>query len=83
MSAVKDLVAQAVKQEWSAFETQHPRLAAVVDEMLLVEGAVAELADDPEYAQVLGQAQALGTAAEEVGTFVRQFVGQWMRRLIG
>ena len=82
MTDVKQLVADAVKQQWEAFEADHPHLAAAIDQMQLIDGAVAELADDPDYVRVLGEAEALGTATQEVGNFVRDYVAKWIKRLV-
>ena len=81
--SLRDLVEQAVKAEWSAFEAEHPRLAAVLDREMLITGASAALDEDEEYRQALAAAGAAGIAAEALGGVVRTVVGKWVRGLIG
>jgi hypothetical protein len=75
-------VASAVRGEWPAFSAAHPKLAAVLDETLLVEGAVASLAEDPEYQQTMASAEAIGAGAECVATLISRLVSQWLQRLV-
>ena len=60
MVNLKAEVARAIGQEWDAFERAHPRLAAAMDQALLTQQAIEELAADPEYRQAIDQATALG-----------------------
>jgi hypothetical protein len=77
---VKKEVEQAVGTEWSAFAARHPHLAAALDQELLVEQAIASLADDPDYRAAMGQA-AVGGAAESIGSVVKRFVGEFFGKL--
>ncbi len=78
---VRELVRRAVADEWPAFAERHPRLAAVLDEPVVVDQALQCLADDPEYKDAMARAAAAGLAAEAVGEFVRKCVGRWIRQL--
>jgi len=75
-------VAQAIRQDWPAFAESHPKLAAVLDRMLLVEEAARALEEDPHYLAVMDQALAQGAAAQAVTDLVSHFVNDWLRRLI-
>ncbi len=80
---VKDEVRRAVQSEWPGFAERHPRLAAVLDETLVVQQAVESIADDPEYVRAMERASAIGAGAEVVADVVRRFVGVWLKRLVG
>jgi hypothetical protein len=82
MSDLQDHVAAAVKDEWKNFEQEHPRLAEFIDQSQLVAGAAAALRDDPEYAEAIGQATEIASAAESLGTIVRKFVGEWIKKIL-
>lgn len=79
---VKQLVQQAVGQEWPAFVAAHPNLAAILDETLLVEEATAKLSDDPAYQRALADAQAAGQSAQVIADLVQRFVKRWMGDLL-
>ena len=79
---VKEQVRRAVASEWPRFEQNHPKLAAVLDETLVVESAVASIADDPEYREAMDAAGAIGTGAEVVASVIQRLVGQWLRQLV-
>jgi hypothetical protein len=78
---VRDIVRRSVRDEWPGFAERHPRLAAVLEEPVVVEQAIRCLSDEPEYRDALARAAAAGMAAEAVGELVRRCVGQWLRRL--
>jgi hypothetical protein len=80
---LKEQVRRAISSEWLGFASSHPRLAAVMDEMLLVDEATASLADDPEYRQVMDQAMAAGVAADVIGGVVQRYVRKWLGMLAG
>jgi hypothetical protein len=48
----------AISQDWPAFVQSHPKLAAVLDQNLLVEEAARALEDDPQYTSAMAQALA-------------------------
>ena len=79
---VKEQVRQAIRSEWPAFEAEHPRLAAVMDETLLLPAAVAALDEDEEFRAAMEQAAAIGAAGEVVASLVSRVVRQWLRQLI-
>ncbi len=80
--SMKDEVRRAIRSEWPTFERQHPRLAAVLDESLLVEGAIESIADDPEYRETMATAQAMGLGASAVTGVVHRLVGKWLQELL-
>ena len=79
---VKEEVRRAIAAEWPAFAASHPRLAAALDETVLVDPAVASLADDPEYAAAMRTADEVGAGASVVVDLVSRFVRDWLHRLI-
>jgi hypothetical protein len=79
---IRDEVASAVRVEWPAFSAAHPKLAAVLDETLLIEGAVASLAEDPEYQETMANAEAVGVGAECVAALISRLVSRWLKRLV-
>jgi hypothetical protein len=81
MTDVKQLVSDAVKTAWPTFEADHPRLAAVIDQLMLIDGVIDELADDPAYAQALGNADAAGQTAQEIADFVTNYVVKGIKQL--
>lgn len=72
----------AIQQDWYTFAESHPRLAAVLDQTLLVEEAVRALEDDPHYHTTMSQAIAQGATAQTLIDLVSHFVNDWLRRLI-
>ena len=79
---LKEEVRRALQTEWPAFASSHPRLAAVLDETLLIEPAIHSLGDDPEYVEAMQTASAVGAGAEIVADIVLRHVRQWLRRLV-
>jgi hypothetical protein len=79
---LKDEVRKAIQSEWPAFAATHPRLAAALDETVLLEPAMQSLADDPEYQETMRTAYAVGAGAEIVADVIGKFVRQWLRTLI-
>jgi hypothetical protein len=72
--SLPEQVRAALRTEWPAFVAEHPRLAAVLDEPLLVEHITRCIADDPEYQQAMRQAEAVGMAAEAGVDLVRRLL---------
>jgi hypothetical protein len=60
----------------------HPRLAEILDEDLLVEHAVETLRDDPEYQDAVRTASAANIGLEAVRGVVVKLVGRFLRRLV-
>lgn len=79
---LKDQVRRALQTEWPAFAARHPRLAAVMDESILVDPAIQSLGDDPEYVEAMQTAFAVGAGAEVVADILGRFVRQWLTRLV-
>ena len=79
---LKDEVRRALKTEWPAFAASHPKLAAVLDETILVDPAIQSLADDPEYVEAMQTATAVGAGGEIVADIILRHVRQWLRRLV-
>jgi len=79
---LKRNVRAAIASEWQAFEATHPKLAAVIDETMLVDAAVESLDDDPEYQETMADATAMGNAAQVMTDFVAGFVRRWLRQLV-
>ncbi|HEV7302128.1 MAG TPA: hypothetical protein VGN72_22515 [Tepidisphaeraceae bacterium] len=80
---VRPLVEQAISKEWPTFAAEHPRLAAILHDDLLLESAVASLHDDPEYQQAMAHATAAGLAADALGDLVGRVVHRFLRGLLG
>jgi len=81
---LREQVRQAIGQEWATFEAAHPHLAAAVDQELLVNQAMASLADDPAYCDALASAQAAGMVVGALGPLrdmVTRLVRDWLRAL--
>ena len=79
---LKEQVRRALAQEWPAFASAHPRLAAALDETLLVEPAMQSLGDDPEFQAAMETASAVGAGADAVASVVTELVGKWLRALV-
>ena len=79
---LKEQVRRALQTEWPAFALNHPRVAAVLDETLLLEPAIAALNDDPDFREAMETAAEIGAAAEAVADIVRSTVSKWLRRLL-
>jgi hypothetical protein len=79
---LKDEVLKALRTEWPAFAAAHPKLAAVLDETLLIEPAMQSLADDPEYMEAMATADAVGAGAQFLADTISRFVRQWLRQLL-
>ena len=79
---LKEEVRRAVDGEWAGFAQRHPRLAEVVDQDLMVEAAVASIADDPDYQNAIAQAQSQGSFGGALMDLVREFVKHWLMQLV-
>jgi hypothetical protein len=79
---LKDEVRRALQSEWPAFAASHPKLAAVLDEAILVDPAMQSLADDAEYVEAMQTATAVGAGGEIVADIILRHVRQWLRRLV-
>ena len=79
---LKDQVQQALRSEWPAFAAAHPKLAAVLDETVLLEPAMRSLANDPEYQEAMATADAVGAGAQVIADTVATAVRRWLRQLL-
>ena len=79
---LKDEVRRALKMEWPAFAASHPKLAAVLDETILIDPATQSLAADAEYVEAMQTATAVGAGGEIVADIILRHVRQWLRRLV-
>ena len=79
---LKDEVQKALAQEWPEFASAHPRLAAALDETLLVEPAMQSLGDDPEFQAAMETASAVGAGADAAAALVAKLVGKWLQALV-
>jgi len=79
---LKDEVQRAIRSEWPAFVVNHPRLAEILDEDLLIEHAVETLRNDAEYQETMKTAVAANIGAEVVRGVIVRLVGKFLRRLI-
>ena len=79
---LKEEVRRALKMEWPAFAAAHPKLAAALDETILVDPAIESLADDAEYVEAMQTAAAVGAGGEIVADIILRHVRQWLRRLV-
>ncbi len=79
---LKDEVRRAIHQNWDTFASEHPNLAQVIDQELLVEHAMQSIADDPEYRTAMEQSAAVGIGMEALIGFVEQFVSRFLREII-
>ena len=77
----KPYIERAILNEWSAFAENHPRLAAALDQQMLIEQATAQLTADPEYLKAMDQAAAANLAADSLLALVSRFVRQFLARL--
>ncbi len=78
---IKPLVEAAVHRAWDDFAADHPQLAKVLSEELLVESTLAELDKDPEYQSSITNAAAAGVMAETLGDLVGKLLRQVLNKL--
>jgi hypothetical protein len=78
---LKEEVRRAIHQSWDTFAAQHPNLAAVIDQELLVEQAMQSIADDPEYRTAMEQSSAVGIGMAAVVSFVERFISRFLRQI--
>jgi hypothetical protein len=79
---LKDAVRAAIHSGWDAFAQDHPRLAQVLDEQLLVEQAMQSIADDPQYQETMSQASITGIAADSLLPLIQKLVTRWLWGLV-
>jgi hypothetical protein len=79
---LKGHVCRAIASSWDDFAREHPLLSQAIDQDVLVEQAMACIADDPEYRDAMEQAAAVGIGIGAVESFVTRFVGRWIKALV-
>ncbi len=79
---VRELVESQLSTQWPEFAIAHPRLAAILDDDLLLESAVASLSDDPEYKAAMNGATAMSAGAESIAEIVGKVVGRFLKSLV-
>lgn len=55
-SSLRDLVSDQLDRHWIVWAEQHPHLAKAIDRTRLIESAVEQLRDDPEFSKAMRQA---------------------------
>jgi hypothetical protein len=78
---MKEEVRRAIYQQWDAFAREHPHLAEVIDQELLVEQSQQSLQDDPEFRTAMRQAETVGTGFEILGSVIDRIIREFLRRL--
>lgn len=79
---LRDEVERALRTSFPSFAESHPRLAAVLDQDLLVDAAMEHFADDPDYQHALADATAAGVAAETLSGLIQALTSRWLRTLL-
>ncbi|MFT3785273.1 MAG: hypothetical protein QM770_03790 [Tepidisphaeraceae bacterium] len=79
---MKPLVEQAVLIEWSRFAEEHPKLAQVLSEPLLLAGVETALQNDPAYRGAIDQAVALNAGLEAISSLIADAVKRWFAKLV-
>ena len=79
---LKEEVRRAIHQNWDAFASEHPNLAQVIDQELLVEHAMQSIADDPEYRTAMEQSAAVGIGMEALASFIERFISRFLRQIL-
>ena len=79
---LKDTVRAAIHSGWDAFAQDHPRLAEVLDEQLLVEQATQSVEDDPQYQEAISRTSAAEMEVDGLFELVQNLVTRWLWGLI-
>ncbi len=80
---LRKLIETAIDANWEQFQTNHPRLAAVIDRNLLIEEAQRQLDRDPDYQAALAKAQLLGQSADYLQQLATQLLDKLLSRVMG
>ncbi len=78
---LKSHVAAALREEWPAFAARHPHLSAAIEETAWVVVVADSIRDDPQFQSALASAKTLGTLLDQGQHLVRNFVGEFLKRL--
>ena len=79
---LKTQVSAIVNVRWEDFALEHPNLARVIDQHLVVEQAVSQLRLDAEYQHALSTAQVQGQSLEILVKIVDEYVVKWLKKLV-
>ena len=79
---LKPLVEAAVHREWEAFAADHPNLAKVLSEELLIEKTFADLQQDAEYHKAMLNASVMEAGADIVGALIDGLVQRVLKKLL-
>jgi hypothetical protein len=80
--SLKDEIQKVLSRTWPAFAQDHPNLAAVIDQTLLLEQAAACLQDDAEYREAMELASITGLGGSAVVDLIERFVKGWLGKLV-
>ncbi|MBC8105812.1 MAG: hypothetical protein H7Z14_04410 [Anaerolineae bacterium] len=75
-------VAAVVGIRWDAFAAEHPNLARVIDQHLMVESAVSHLRADPAFQTAMTNARAVGAGTEFIVKLIDKYVTKWLTTLV-
>jgi hypothetical protein len=75
MTSLRDVVAKQIDRRWSQWAKAHPHLAAVIDRTTLIDSTVAELQDDPAFADAMQQADLDETRLAQAASVIEHAEG--------
>jgi hypothetical protein len=79
---LKEQIRQSLHSQMSTFSKDHPKIAAVVNEELLIDAAAKEIAEDPAYLRTMIAAKSAAHEAEEVLDLVQRLVTRFLWGLV-
>ena len=79
---LKTEIAAVVALRWDAFAAEHPRLARVIDQHLLVESAARALTLDLDYQKSIANARAVDAGQEVLLKLIDRYVSKFIATLI-
>ncbi|HEX8342774.1 MAG TPA: hypothetical protein VF624_17860 [Tepidisphaeraceae bacterium] len=79
---LKTEISAVVALRWDAFAAEHPRLARVVDQHLLVESAARALNLDMDYQRSITNARAVNAGQEVMLKLIDRYVSKFIATLI-
>lgn len=78
---LRDVIAEQLDQQWSAWAHDHPHLAAAIDRTRLIDTATARLRDDPAFNEALRRAN-LDEARLAEAARVLDLAKHWVRDVL-
>lgn len=78
---LRGAIEAALKTEWNQFAKDHPHLANVLDQEVLIEEMTESLRHDQPFNEALVKAQACGMGMNVVIDLVTKWVGERLRLL--